>query len=213
MAQEKIVLLREGGTVWDILVDQGCSQRQVAVLWPLVVKDSGLDPANDRDFPAGSLIAIRRDCDGQSLDTTYSDLRTENLELKERLGFLQKQLQEAREEIDVLLNASASQAQDGLAISLLAAFLIGGLGGALFLKKFQKRELPPADDFPKQVPVEHNGQVMVFNRVEDPSRCKVFYQCPVCQNAVALPEKCEKHLREQHATDGKVDWEDEVQTV
>jgi hypothetical protein len=87
-AEEKVVPLARGMRVWRILEGEGCSAKQIDVLWPLVVKDSGLDPKDERRFPVGRLILVKRNCDGQ--------LREGDKTLRAKVDSIKRELDEAK---------------------------------------------------------------------------------------------------------------------
>ncbi len=65
-AQEKVVPLKNGRTVWGILrKDEGCSAKETVPLWPHVMEDSGLRPRDHRHLRDDTPIIIKRYCNGQ----------------------------------------------------------------------------------------------------------------------------------------------------
>lgn len=83
-AQEKIVALEKGSTVWQVLNNAGCSDEQIANVWRMVVADSGLDPKNDKSFAVGTPVVLRRDCQGNPLSNAALEaLTAENNNLRD----------------------------------------------------------------------------------------------------------------------------------
>ncbi len=216
-AQERVVRLQSGGAVWRVLANQGCTTAQIASLWPLVVADSGLDPRNERLFPVGTPIAIKRDCDGQPLGESV--LRFENEDLKKRLAELTAQLGDSKAEATRLQgevnrltgeladagNLSATQAL-GIPILTLA---VGLVAGKFFSRPKRSPALAPGTRVsPPQVVVDRHGDSAVYDRHEDPGSLKVWYTCPEsdCGAKIPFPENCERHDREWHSERSRTQW-------
>ena len=83
-AQEKIVALEKGSTVWEVMREAGCSDLEIARVWRMAVADSGLDPKNDKSFAVGTPIVLRRDCQGNPLSNAALEaLTAENNNLRD----------------------------------------------------------------------------------------------------------------------------------
>ena len=222
-AQERVIPLRKGGTIWSILQNEGCAHNQIAVLWPLVVKDSGLDPQNERTFPVGTLIFLKRRCDGQPSE--ISILRARNEELKKTSDSLTEQLNRADARVGDLAKrvgeleqkiASIQKSPPGISWLNSFFFLFGGaltaVIGFLFLSRngssFRSVRGQDEDDlvFPSKVVEEHNGEAVVFERHYDRITHRIGMRCPFCRQLVESVNVRE-HLRREHRTEGVFTWE------
>ncbi len=211
-AQEKVVTLEKGMTVWHILKNEGCQTKEIAVLWPLVVKDSGLNPDNDRTFPVGQLIAIKRGCDGQPLENLQTkSLATELAQAKKTLDSLrddadltieglQKENRALREK---LAQSAGSSSRNWIAVPgvlfLLLIFMV-------FRSQSQKRQINKMKtdaekteaefkemeayihkmatnvQFPQKIEVEHWGKYYTIELEVRPGSQQIGYPCPFCND-------------------------------
>lgn len=217
-AQEQVVRLQKGGTVWSILKDQGCTLGQIASLWPVVVRDSALHPRNVKTFRPETPIVLKRGCDGQ----LFRDLAllAENKKIKEAVASLSDQLEKNKaqgRDLGIKLKELEERLGDLYSGSRLFAvsgstFLTGLLIGSFLpwiRKNFLNTKLETAEtplEFPRQVVEEHWGKKVVLLRREDPSICKVGYECPFCKFWISRPKNCKKHLRERHQNEGRFEW-------
>lgn len=166
-AQEQVVRLQKGGTVWSVLKDQGCTSRQIVILWPVVVRDSALDPRNVKTFRPETPIVLKRRCDGQ----LFRDLAflAESNELKKTIASLADQLEKNKAQargLEVKLKELEERLEDFYSGSKLffvsgLTFLVGLLIGS-FLPWIRKNFLNPGLEisetplkFPRQVIEEH----------------------------------------------------------
>ena len=121
-AQEKVVPLKRGMTVWGILKSGGCSSSQIDRIWRVVVADSGLDPARQRRLEPNIPIVIKRDCDGNPLET----LTLENKKLKDLLDAVTLErdnlyVTAARQNLEPVSQPSSSYIWQVIVALLLAA--------------------------------------------------------------------------------------------
>ncbi len=226
-AHEQVVRLKRGATVSGILEQQGCSRRQVAQIWRLVMADSGLNPAEHRRLSVGKPISVERDCNGNPMKSTAVEtLLVEKKGLEKRVSGLNKDLVEMTSERDSLRSkltqlAQLPQVENKVASQnsyrprslwfLLSLLLVGAGGFAiwLFYKPEPVKQAPlPIDTrelrLPSEVVIQHWGSEHIFYRKEDPEHCKVGYECPHCRVWLSAPRTCEQHMRSKHADTGRL---------
>jgi hypothetical protein len=130
-AQEKVVVLEKGSTVWQVLNNAGCTDDQIASVWRIVVADSGLDPKNDKFFAIGTPIVVRRDCQGNPLaNAALEALTAEKDALISTVAGLRTELETARTEVGVLEErlAHTASARDNwrrVAITAMVLLIVG----------------------------------------------------------------------------------------